>query len=186
MKTTRTVRALELALVAAACALVLPASAQGLRPSAYFVQGGATGGGTWNAGAGLVWPWAWRTGFLGGEVGGITELSVNHWDARAQSGRRGFTQVALVPLLRLRFDAGRSPWFAEAGIGISAMDQHFATQTKRFSTTFNFVDVIGIGRSFGAAGAQELGLRLQHVSNGGIRSPNPGKNFVQLRYAAAF
>ena len=59
-------------------------------------------------------------------------------------------------------------------------------ETKRFTTTFNFVDVIGVGRSFGPSRTQELGLRLQHVSNAGIRVPNPGQNFVQLRYAASF
>jgi lipid A 3-O-deacylase len=31
--------------------------------------------------------------------------------------------------------------------------------------------------------AADLSLRLQHVSNAGIKEPNPGENFVQLRYA---
>lgn len=29
-------------------------------------------------------------------------------------------------------------------------------------------------------------LRLQHFSNASIRHPNPGENFVQLRYARRF
>jgi hypothetical protein len=28
-----------------------------------------------------------------------------------------------------------------------------------------------------------MSLRLQHLSNGGITSPNPGINFLQLRLA---
>ena len=32
----------------------------------------------------------------------------------------------------------------------------------------------------------ELALRLQHFSNAGIKHPNPGENFVQLRYAQGF
>jgi lipid A 3-O-deacylase len=32
----------------------------------------------------------------------------------------------------------------------------------------------------------ELQLRLEHVSNAGIKEPNPGANFVQLRYALHF
>lgn len=176
----------SLALVAVVCGAVVPAAAEGLRPSGYFVQGSATGGGNWNAGAGVVWPWAWKAGAMGAEIGGLTEAYVSHWGSRSAAGRRGFTQIGVVPLLRARFDQGRSSWFAEAGIGISAMDQHFVTQTKQFSTAFNFVDVVGVGRSFGPDRSQEFCLRLQHVSNGGIRSPNPGQNFVQLRYASRF
>lgn len=177
-----------LAALAAACASLVPApaAAGGLRPSGYFVQGGLAEGRIWSATAGLTWPWAWKTGVLGAELGGLTEASISHWSAPAATGRRGFTQVGLLPLLRLRPDRGRSPWFVEAGIGLSAMDHHFVTTTKQFTTSFNFVDVVGVGRSFGAAREHELGLRLQHVSNAGIRVPNPGQNFVQLRYAASF
>lgn len=178
---------LTLALLTAASSAVVPVGAQGLRPSGYFVQGGLGDSGTWNAGAGVVWPWAWKSSLLGTEVGGITEAFISHWDAKsATGGRRGFTQVGVVPLFRFRFDQGRSAWFAEGGIGISTMDQHFVTPSKQFTTAFNFVDVVGIGRSFGTARDQEIGLRLQHVSNAGIREPNPGQNFVQLRYAASF
>ena len=35
-------------------------------------------------------------------------------------------------------------------------------------------------------GAHELALRVQHYSNAGIRHPNPGENFVQLRGSFAF
>lgn len=175
-----------LACLAAACGILLPAAAQGLRPAGYFVQGGLAGGRIWSATAGLTWPWVWTTGVLGGELGGLTEAYVSHWEAPSVSDRRSFTQVGVLPLLRLRLEQGRSPWFAEAGIGLSAMDHHFVTTTKQFTTSFNFVDVVGVGRSFGAAREHELGLRLQHVSNAGIRVPNPGQNFVQLRYAAKF
>lgn len=177
----------SLALIAASCLAVLPAAAEGLRPAGYFVQAGVFDYRTWNASVGLTWPWAWKSSLLGTEVGGVTEAYVAHWDAeRAGGGRRSFTQVGVVPLLRLRLDQGRSPWFGEAGIGVSVMDQRFVTPVKQFTTSFNFVDVLGVGYSFGAGRAQEIGLRLQHVSNAGIRAPNPGQNFVQLRYAAAF
>lgn len=167
------------------CAIV-PAAAEGLRPAGYFVQGGIAEGRIGSATVGLTWPWAWKAGLLGIEVGGVTEAYIGHWNAPSERGRRGFTQVGMVPMFRFRPEQGRSPWFAEAGVGVSAMDQHFVTRDKQFTTSFNFVDVIGVGRSFGAGGAQELGLRLQHVSNAGIRVPNPGQNFLQLRYSSAF
>lgn len=176
----------SLALSAVACAVVAPVAAEGLRPEGYLVQGGMAGSRTWNASVGLTWSWSWKSSLLGSEVGGLTEAYVAHWDGPSASGRRGFTQVGLVPVFRFRFDQGRSPWFAEAGVGISAMDQLFVTPSKQFTTSFNFVDVAGVGRSFGSAREQEIGLRLQHVSNAGIRVPNPGQNFVQLRYASRF
>lgn len=176
----------SLALAAAFCAIAPAAAAEGLRPAGYFVQGGIAQSRVWSAAVGLTWPWAWKSSLLGVEVGGVTEASISHWDAPSDRGRRGFTQLGLVPMFRFRPEQGRSPWFAEAGIGVSAMDQHFVTRDKQFTTSFNFVDVLGIGRSFGAARGQELGLRLQHVSNAGIRVPNPGQNFLQLRYSSAF
>lgn len=173
-------------LLLTAAAMALPAAAEGLRPTGYLVHAGAGDGGTWSATAGVYWAWDWRRSLASFEVSGVTEAFVSRWDARAAEGRRGFTQIGVLPLLRLRPDAGRSPWFAEAGIGVSTMHPIFETDQKRFSTAFNFVDVVGLGRSFGATRQYELGLRLQHVSNASIRSPNPGQNFVQLRYAASF
>ena len=168
------------------CAIAPAVAADGLRPAGYFVQAGSGDGRVWSAAAGMTWPWAWKASLLGTEVGGLTEAYVSHWNAPSQRGRRGFTQIGLVPIFRFRLEQGRSPWYAEAGVGVSAMDHHFVTRDKQFTTSFNFVDVVGVGRSFGTAHSQEIGLRLQHVSNAGIRAPNPGQNFLQLRYSSAF
>jgi lipid A 3-O-deacylase len=175
------IRLFFLALTAAT--VTLPAVAEGLQPQGYLLQAGGGDRGTWSVIAGVYWGSDWRRSLAGFEVSGVTEAFISHWDARAAEGRRGFTQIGVLPL---RPDAGRSPWFAEAGIGLSTTHPIFETDRKRFSTAFNFVDVLGVGRSVGAARQHELGLRLQHVSNGGIRAPNPGQNFVQLRYAASF
>ena len=53
-------------------------------------------------------------------------------------------------------------------------------------TRLNFSDNLGLGRTFGARGEQELSLRWQHTSNGGIRKPNPGQDLLLVRYAHAF
>lgn len=84
---------------------------------------------------------------------------------------------AVVPLLRYRFSRGQSPWFAEAGIGLSVMNPVYQSAHKQFSTHFNFVDVLGLGRSFGEGQRHEMGLRLTHISNGGIKHPNPGETW---------
>ena len=62
----------------------------------------------------------------------------------------------------------------------------YRTPEKRFSTAFNFHDMLGVGYSFGADRAEEVGVRFVHYSNAGIREPNPGINFLQLRYGRRF
>jgi hypothetical protein len=42
---------------------------------------------------------------------------------------------------------------------------------------------LALGRSFGSGDRHEIALRAKHFSNGGVREPNPGLNFVQLRYS---
>lgn len=156
------------------------------RPGGAFAEAGFAARGTHAATAGLVWPWDWRRPALGGELSGTTELFLSQWSARDVAGRQGFTQIGLVPLFRLRLDAGRSPWFVEGGIGISLLDEIYRTPTKNFSTTGNFYDVAALGRSVDDARRQELSLRLTHISNASVKRPNPGENFLQLRYAMRF
>jgi lipid A 3-O-deacylase len=174
-------------LIAVAALLSSGARAADLTPDGYFIaQGGVTVHGTYSATAGLSWPWAWKRTSYSGEWTGMTEAFISHWSGRGVDGRETFTQIGLVPVVRYRFDHGKSAWFADAGIGVSLMDRVYVTKDKQFSTRFNFVDVIGVGRSFGTDRDQEISLRVSHVSNAGIKKPNPGENFVQLRYAAHF
>jgi hypothetical protein len=74
----------------------------------------------------------------------------------------------------------------EGGIGVSMLDRHYRSAHKSFSTRFNFSDHQAFGYSFGAHGEHELMLLIRHVSNGGIKKPNPGEDFVQLRYSLAY
>ena len=95
--------------------------------------------------------------------------------------------LGVTPTLRLRPDGGSSAWFWEAGIGATLADQRYhPAGQEEFSTRFNFASHLGIGINFGARRQHELLLRLQHVSNAGIKKPNPGVEFLQLRYAWHF
>jgi lipid A 3-O-deacylase len=171
-----------------ACAAVLASGVQAAEalPRGVFVEGGVAERWTNTSTVGLIWPWAWRRDWGGGEASGLTEVFLSHWSARGDGGRQAFTQAGVLPLLRYGFGQGRSPWFLEGGIGISLMEPMYSTPRKHFSSPFNFVDVLGVGRRFGERRSQELSLRLSHVSNGGIRRPNPGENLLQLRYAVMF
>lgn len=157
----------------------------------FYVEGGhALHGGTdteaWALGA--VLPWS-RTG--AGPVNGRSfawDLFASQWRAPQAmgDGRRGYAQLGAIATWRYRFDRGGSPWFVEGGLGGTLMNHVYRTPDRSFSTAFQFTEVLGLGRSFGERGEHELSVRLQHVSNGGIRKPNPGANFVRLRYLYRF
>jgi lipid A 3-O-deacylase len=162
------------------------AAAMDLRPDGVAVQGGPAKHGARAVAAALVWDWDTRKERRG-LFTGQTELILSHWRADALGGgSQGLQQLALVPVLRIEPDHGRSPWYLEAGIGISLLSRDYSTPDKTFSTRWNFYDVLGAGYRFGDHGQHELGLRYNHVSNAGLRKPNPGEDFLLLRYALRF
>jgi lipid A 3-O-deacylase len=179
--------------IPAAIVFALALAAAGARadwlgpPSSVFFEGGMTSHDAYNAILGFTVPFTWRHEGRGGEFTAYAELFAGEWRAKVGDDRRSTAQVAIVPLLRFRFgQGGRSDWFAEGGIGASYFSNLYERDDKHFSTRFNFHDTIGLGRSFGAHREHELTLRLSHISNAGIKHPNPGENFVQLRYAHSF
>ncbi|AMO23269.1 acyloxyacyl hydrolase [Ramlibacter solisilvae] len=180
---------MEIKRVAIACMLALCAcaasAAEGDGGVALLLEGGAAGTGRYIASVGLAWPWSWRRAVEGGEWTGVTELFVSHLSSRVEGGRESRTLVGLLPLVRYRFNGAHSNWFGEAGIGLTYMDALYRTENKQFSTQFNFMSTLGVGRSFGAKREQELSLRIVHISNAGIKNPNPGENFLQLRWSHA-
>lgn len=155
------------------------------QPDAVFIQGGV-GRHVDSAAAGLIWDWRWRRDFAIGTLTGYTELDIARWRTNARALDEGFNQVGIVPVLRLYPHMLGNGWFIEAGVGANAISPRYRNDTRVFSTVFNFGDHLGIGRRFGAQEASELSLRFEHFSNADIKTPNPGENFVQLRYAHRF
>jgi lipid A 3-O-deacylase len=177
---------LRTVLLAAALLAALPAQAD-WRPDAVFLEAGAAPRGTWAVTAGMKWDTGWRRQGLGSEASASVDLQLSRWSWHSfNGGRTGSDLLAVVPLLRLRFDNGRSPWFAEGGIGLSITDKRYDTPNKQFSTAWNFYDVLAVGHSFGAAREKELSVRINHNSNGGAKHPNPGENFLQVRWVSRF
>lgn len=115
------------------------------------------------------------------------EASLGRWFARGDDdAHRAFTQFGLTPVARYGFAPGRVDWFAEIGVGVKLIVPIFHSGDRHFSTAFNFGDHVAVGARFGALRVNEIALRVQHFSNGGVRQPNPGEDFVQLRYARHF
>lgn len=156
-------------------------------PDAVSLHAGGGSHGTAMAGAGIIWDWDFERLRRKAELTAHTEFMVNRWRAdEVGGGHQTYTQFVLLPSLRMTLSQGRSPWFIELGIGVSWMDRLFVTPQKSFSTRWNFYDMMGVGYQFGAERKHELGLRWAHVSNAGLKKPNPGQDFLQLRYVARF
>ncbi len=156
-------------------------------PTSAFTQI-ATAGKTHGFTAGFTWDWGRQWTLGGGRVSGYSEASVSEWSYVAADARRTawLAQVGLTPVFRYRPAGGTSPWFFEAGVGLSITTSLYETDRKRFSTAFNFGDHLAVGCNIGQHREHELSMRLQHFSNGGIKHPNPGEDFIQLRYAYRF
>lgn len=137
---------------------------------------------------GAVVPWTHWPQVQSGAVSFYWDFFVSQWRAPRPHGadKRNYAQLGVIANWRYRFDQGDSPWFVEAGIGGTVMNHLYRTVDREFSTTFQFTEQFGVGRSFGGQGEHELSLRLQHFSNAAIKSPNPGETFVQVRYLYRF
>lgn len=107
-----------------------------------------------------------------------------YWDAgvRRWSGLDA-TTVAISPVLRLHFGSGSGGMtpYIEAGIGASYFTRTSLDDGERdLGSKFQFEDRLGAGVRF--AGGSELGLRIFHYSNAGIKGPNDGIETVSLHY----
>ena len=137
---------------------------------------------------GAVLPWGAQHLLWGTRVTSYAELSLSQWQAPTadRQSHRNYLQLGAIAGWRFRFDEGASPWFFDAGLGGTQMNDRYESPDRRFSTRFQFTEQFGIGRSFGERGGHELSLRIQHFSNGGIKKPNPGENFYMVRYLYRF
>ncbi len=182
-----------LALLALAMAALPQAHAQAqAQPSndspAVYLQYGAAEHSADSWTLGVTVPWRdWRRALWGGQLTGYWDLWAGRWSAPLDGRHRSTSIIGINPTVRWRGDGGQSPWFAEAGVGVSwALNRRYITDDKEFSTRYNFATHLGVGYLFGAQRQHELVLRLEHHSNAGIKKPNPGENFLQLRYARHF
>lgn len=134
---------------------------------------------------GMQWNWE-RKWFAerSWNIVGYWDLTAGFWDTPigANPGDLGLT-----PTFRLQQAApgAIAPYF-EAAIGFHLLSEVRVKSDKMFSTNFQFGDHVGAGARFGPRGRYDISVRLQHLSNGSIKEPNPGVNFAQLRLAYHF
>ena len=155
-------------------------------PARWFVQIGTSGDAdTFNAG--LAWEAAldWQV-LRDAQASVHADVTLGHWHARDSTGPSNANNTELTSTAALRLTLEQSPGlFGEVGVGVGFVKPLYHPNDKQFSTVFNFVEHVGFGlRPWGVQGA-EISLRCQHFSNAKIKRPNPGENFVQLRWSMA-
>ncbi|WP_240964833.1 acyloxyacyl hydrolase [Acidovorax sp. SRB_24] len=163
------------------------AHAQLLETPSVYLQAGWAGHHSASLTLGTTRPWAgWERRMGAGVLTGHWNLYASQWRSERANGREHSTVLGLVPTLRLHPGGGRSRWFIEGGLGLALFDRLYSAGDRHFSSRVNFDTHIGVGGQWGEQGRNEWLLQLQHVSNGGFKQPNPGENFLQLRYARHF
>lgn len=151
-------------------------------PSLYL-QGGWSSGSTRSLTLGGTLPWSgWHKSLGNGVLTGYWDMYLSRW-GYDDANRNHILLLGVTPTLRWTPDSAHSAWFVEGGIGATLTNHLYQSTDKSFSTAFNFASHLGVGVRWGLHGAHEVVLRLQHISNASIKEPNPGQNFVQLRYA---
>lgn len=132
-------------------------------------------------------PMKWKAFWWGYPVTSHWDMSLSMWNSERmeQEGTRNIAVLGLAPVMRLH-SKSQYPWFVEAGLGGYVSNHLYESRDKRFSTAFNFGTHIGVGYFTGMRRENEWSLRLEHFSNASIKKPNPGENFLQLRYARHF
>lgn len=138
---------------------------------------------------GLQWNWSkrWALG-SNWHIGGYWDVTFGHWSNDSpQRTNSSVTDFGITPVFRLQQTnaSGASPYL-EAAVGFHLLSDTSVSQQRKFSTMFQFGDHVGVGLRFGHKQAFDLGYRYQHLSNAGIKKPNQGINFHQVRLQYSF
>ena len=124
----------------------------------------------------------------GGKLSLLGEATLSSWHS-SDAGSQGnnLVDIGLTPMLRY-FPAWATSrhFYLEAGAGVHGLSRTTMNSSRTFSTAFQFGEFIGGGVEFCPKGQCSLGLRLQHVSNGGLKEPNDGISFGQMIFGYRF
>lgn len=123
----------------------------------------------------------------GTHLSGYWDLSLAQWRGTQHRNIPGETQnitnVGFTPVFRFQAD-DKLGWYAEGGIGLNLLSKRYDNDDDQLSTHLQFGDHIGAGYVFSSG--WDVGLKIQHFSNGSYKKPNDGVNFLILKAARPF
>ncbi len=174
--------ALSLSAAIAAFLLQTPAHAQEARDGLAFEAGYGYHVDMARVSVNREWTEKWFTDHSW-VLGGYWDASLGEWHAHNPAGgNHDVVDFGITPVWRVT-ERERSPIapYAELAVGAHYISEHAIYTGRNMSTHFQFGDHVGLGVSLGEQHAWDLGVRLQHLSNAGLKNPNPGINFYQVR-----
>ncbi|MCF2134964.1 MULTISPECIES: acyloxyacyl hydrolase [Burkholderiaceae] len=110
----------------------------------------------------------------------VGEMHVSYWHTDEGDGHSNIGEFGMTPVVRFIKNSGQVRPYVEAGVGVRWLTHPRISARFTVSSAFQFADMVGVGAQFGERQQYQAGFRFQHVSNGGIKQPNPGINFTQL------
>jgi lipid A 3-O-deacylase len=171
------------------CAMVVSSLGLAAMP-VYALDGGylllGRGDQTDIARVGLLWNWqkTWRV-TDDWHLGGNWDVSLGYWQKRgAANDNQRIVDIGVTPVFRLQRNAvaGFAPYL-EGAIGFHLLSH---TYPGKLGSRFEFGDHVGMGANFGPKQEYDFAYLFQHLSNGGIKQPNHGINFNQIRFGYHF
>lgn len=123
----------------------------------------------------------WQPEFTARPLDVSLEYSLGHVSAPTGQSNRHLLRLGVTPFAR---------WWLSASSGIElGVGAHVFSGTRlgqrNISTAFQFGSSIGVLHRLRGT-PWLIGLRLTHYSNAGIKQPNPGQDYLQLRASYVF
>ena len=128
----------------------------------------------------------------GSSVAVLGEAEIANWHGKeAQvpntNTNRNILEIGFKPVVRyfpLASDSFRP--YLEFGLGMHLLSHTRINQERQLPSAFQFGEILGIGAQFCPKLACSVAVRLQHVSNAGIKQPNNGITFTQASFGYRF
>jgi lipid A 3-O-deacylase len=110
----------------------------------------------------------------------LGEFHLAQWHTSQGNINPNITEFGVNPLVRFVKNGGDIRPYIEAGAGVRGLSHAVIATDYSVATAFQFTEIAGVGIMFGQRQQYQLGYRFQHVSNAGIKEPNPGVNFHEI------
>ncbi len=122
---------------------------------------------------------SWETGRFAYNLAG--EWQVGVWEAMSSAATdQHVVDGSFTGVLSLRPTSGRlASTYVELGFGLHLLSNSKIDTDRNFGCAFQFGEFLGIGADLGSERRYSFGVRVQHVSNGRIKSENDGITFAQ-------
>lgn len=160
------------------------ASAAGASVNHFGVQitGGVANHDVKKAEIGFVWDPGLEWWHIGGfHFTVVGEVHIAYWDVETTHHVNPDTwEFGVSPVFRIIKDSGWIRPYFEAGVGVRMLAHVQQEPDHTMSSSFQFADMVGVGAQFGKHQNYQAGFRFQHLSNAGLKHPNPGIDFSQI------